>query len=204
MRGDTGAVILAAGGSRRFGAPKQFLQIEGKTLVQRCVATAEEAGCSPIVVVAGAEENRLAEVLHGTSARLIANRDWELGLGSSIRAGVGHLLSLEANTSAIVMLACDQPLATAELILKLIEEHNDSGADIVACTYAHTRGIPALFGRAHFEALLGLPDESGAKPLLSGGERKVATIAFAGGEIDIDTTADFERLMKFQRNSFRI
>src|SRR5437763_12750721 len=48
-----GAVVLAAGGSSRFGRPKQLLTFRGETLVRRAVRAASEAGCDPVIVVAG-------------------------------------------------------------------------------------------------------------------------------------------------------
>jgi molybdenum cofactor cytidylyltransferase len=47
------AVVLAAGESSRLGRPKQLLRFQGKTLLRRIVDAANEAGCSPIVVVVG-------------------------------------------------------------------------------------------------------------------------------------------------------
>jgi CTP:molybdopterin cytidylyltransferase MocA len=49
------AVILAAGESSRLGQPKQLLQFRGKSLLRRIFDAANEAGCSPIVVVVGGE-----------------------------------------------------------------------------------------------------------------------------------------------------
>ena len=54
--------------------------------------------------------------------------------------------------------------------------------------------IPALFDRACFEALLALPDESGAKALIESRPDQVAAVQFDKGAIDIDTPGDFERL----------
>src|SRR5438045_1251928 len=54
-----GAVVLAAGGSSRFGRPKQLLLFRGETLVRRAVRAAAEAGCDPVIVVAG----NLADVI---------------------------------------------------------------------------------------------------------------------------------------------
>ncbi|HKP93984.1 MAG TPA: NTP transferase domain-containing protein, partial [Chthoniobacterales bacterium] len=48
-----GAVILAAGGSSRFGQPKQLLSWRGETLIRRAVRAASEARCDPVIVVAG-------------------------------------------------------------------------------------------------------------------------------------------------------
>ena len=54
-----GAVILAAGASTRLGEPKQLVMLGGETLLERAVRVAREAGCSPVVVVVGAEYARV-------------------------------------------------------------------------------------------------------------------------------------------------
>ena len=40
----TGIILLAAGESKRFGAPKQLAEIDGQTLLQRAAETALTAG----------------------------------------------------------------------------------------------------------------------------------------------------------------
>ena len=41
-------VLLAAGGSRRLGSPKQLLTMHGVTLVERAARQLLDAGCSPM------------------------------------------------------------------------------------------------------------------------------------------------------------
>jgi molybdenum cofactor cytidylyltransferase len=95
---------------------------------------------------------------------------------------------------AVVLVACDQPFVDARTIAALLAEQATSGKAIVASSYANTLGIPALFGRSCFEALLALPDDSGAKALIESRPDDVAQIEFEQGAIDIDTPADFQRL----------
>jgi molybdenum cofactor cytidylyltransferase len=92
------------------------------------------------------------------------------------------------------LLACDQPFVDARTISALMTMREDSGKPIVASRYANTLGVPALFDRSCFAALLALPDDSGAKMLIESRGRDVAAIEFEQGAIDIDTPADFERL----------
>ena len=56
-------------------------------------------------------------------------------------------------------------------------------------------GVPALFHRSCFDALLTLPDSTGAKAFILSRQLEVASIPFARGEIDIDTPEDFQRLI---------
>jgi molybdenum cofactor cytidylyltransferase len=189
-----GAIILAAGGSSRFGQPKQLLPFRGESLVRRAVRAAADAGCGRIVVVAGEQRDLIEIELRDTSAFVIHNPQWERGVGTSIRSGLQHLRSAQSNVDAVVVLACDQPFVDARTISALITMRDDSGKSIVASRYAKTLGVPALFGRSCFEALLALADESGAKALIESRAAEVAEIEFEQGAIDIDTPVDFERL----------
>jgi molybdenum cofactor cytidylyltransferase len=95
---------------------------------------------------------------------------------------------------AVLLLTCDQPFVEARTISALLTMRTDSDKPIVASRYAKALGVPALFDRSCFEALLALPDDSGAKGLIEARGSAVAEIAFEQGAIDIDTPADFERL----------
>ena len=46
-----GAVVLAAGESRRFGSAKQLAVLDGRTLLEHVLALAGEAGLAPIAAV---------------------------------------------------------------------------------------------------------------------------------------------------------
>jgi molybdenum cofactor cytidylyltransferase len=189
-----GAIILAAGGSSRFGQPKQLLKFREETLVRRAVAAALGAGCEKVVVVAGASDDAIREELQGTPAAVVRNSEWERGLGTSIRCGLQFLIASDRGLEAIVLLACDQPFVEAEVVAGLVAEAKRSGKPIVASSYANTLGVPAFFGGSCFTALLDLPDDSGAKSVIQSRIAQVASVPFEDGAVDIDTPEDFRRL----------
>lgn len=180
-----GALILAAGGSIRFGEPKQFLDFRGETLIRRVVNAAKKAGCEPIVVVAGETVGRIRNECGG--CEVLHNGEWQRGIGTSIRCGVARL---RENVDAVVILACDQPFVSAQTISDLISRDTP----LVASSYANTVGVPALFDSRYFDALAALPDGAGAKSVLERYRAELATIDFAAGEIDIDTPADYDAI----------
>jgi molybdenum cofactor cytidylyltransferase len=92
-----GAVILAAGGSSRLGRPKQLIQFRGKSLVRHIVDVAKEAGCAQRVVVLGSERERVEAELKETGVTILENKNWECGMGTSIRAGVKYLIDCGSN-----------------------------------------------------------------------------------------------------------
>lgn len=188
------ALILAAGASSRFGQPKQLLRLDGESLVRRAAIAAIEGGCAPVAVVVGNLRAQIEAELLGTSAVIVENHEWSRGLGTSIRSGLESLRNGSPDVAAVVLLACDQPLVNSSIIRALIDEQRNSGQPIVASQYAKTIGIPALFDRSCFDALIALPDDLGAKPIIESRAAEVATIAFEGGAIDIDTPADLRFL----------
>jgi molybdenum cofactor cytidylyltransferase len=188
---NVGAVILAAGASSRLGQPKQLLSFRGETLIRRVVRAATEAGCNPVVIVVGKDSQPIRAELQSTSVIVVENLQSRRGPGTSVRCGVDILPN---STDAVVLLACDQPFVDASIIAELIAARQKSGKPIVACSYANTLGIPALFHRSCFAALLSLPDSSGAKSMILSRGDDVAAIIFEQGAIDIDTPADLERL----------
>jgi molybdenum cofactor cytidylyltransferase len=186
-----GAVILAAGGSGRFGRPKQLLTFQGETLVRRAVSAAAEAGCDPMIVVVGDLGDAIRRDLQSASVIVVENPEWQRGLGTSIRRG---LQEIGDSIAAVVLLTCDQPLVDKAIVAELIATYEKTRKPMVACRYAGTLGVPALFDRSCFADLIALPADSGAKALMTARPNDVAVVAFEEGAIDIDTPEDFERL----------
>ncbi len=188
------AVVLAAGGSTRFGKPKQLALFQGETFIRRIVAAAIEAGCAPVVVVTGEDSARVSSELTELTVSIAMNPRWSSGLGSSIGVGVQHAMDLAADLDASLLLTCDQPFVTAAVLAQIIQLRLTSGKSIVASAYASTLGIPALFDRSCFPDLLRLEEDSGAKKIILAQPHDVASFDFPAGEIDIDTAADYEKL----------
>ena len=186
-----GAIILAAGSSSRLGEPKQFLQYRGETLIRRAACAALNAGCLPVVVVAGSEHHRIEEELADFEVVVHHHAQWQRGIGSSLRAGVAHALLLTPSLEALVLMVCDQPFVTAEILTSLIAAHAASRLAAAACAYSDTLGVPALFDRSLFPRLTALPDKHGARHLLRAISGEITQVHFPQGIVDIDTPVDF-------------
>ena len=182
-----GAVILAAGGSSRLGEPKQLIPFRGKTLVRRIVDAAREAGCSPIIVVIGSDDEKLHRELDRAGVVMVQNKQWQRGIGSSIRCGIQGLTNSSPDIKASVLLVCDQPAVDVRVIERLIALRETTGKSIVASSYADTLGVPALFTRSVFDEFLSLGDKTGAKSIVLRRPERVASLPFPEGQIDIDT-----------------
>ena len=183
------AVVLAAGGSSRFGQPKQLLVCEGETLVRRAARAALEAR-GPVVVVVGRDGKQIAEELLGLPVTVVPNDNWERGIGSSLRCGMEALPECDA----VLILTCDQPGVDGAVIQRLIQTQSKIGRPIVASAYAGTIGVPAFFARSIFDELRRLQDNQGARLIIAAQPARVATIDFPEGAIDIDSPEDWGKL----------
>lgn len=192
---EIGVLILAAGASSRMGISKQMLPVGQTSLLGKTIATALDAKLTNIVVVLGsnADEHRIAA--NDFPVTTIENKDWQRGMGTSIRTGVNHFKQ-EGSIKSILVLVCDQPLLTSEILINLVRKHEETSAPVTACRYADTCGVPALFTKAMFDKLTALQDDHGAKKIIVQHQDAIATIDFPGGEIDLDTRDDYDNFIK--------
>ena len=191
-----GAVILAAGSSSRMGRPKQTLQFQGTSLLRRATLAALDAGCSPVVVVTGANAESSRQELDQLDVYEAFNPDWQTGMGSSVRAGVERLLSIDAEVAAVILLLCDQPHVSSAVVSSLLAAHHSTGKQVIASTYGESFGVPALFSRTLFAELTQLAGSSGAKEIIKKHSSAAHFVPFPEGEVDVDTPDDFADLVK--------
>lgn len=185
------AVVLAAGGSTRFGSPKQLIRVQGHALLTRAVANAVEVAGHGVTVVLGAHAAELTSLLRHSSASVIVNREWQEGIASSIRAAVARL---PAGCDGVLLTLADQAAVTVDDLSRLIAAWRGNSRSIAAARYDGTTGVPAIFPRADFAALAALRGDRGARDLLRRNADRTTAVAVANASIDIDTPEDLLRL----------
>ena len=198
-----GAVVLAAGASVRMGRPKQLLPIAGKSLVVRSAEAALESGARPVVVVLGAGADSIRPALDGLPVLVAINRHWQRGLSSSVRAGIRMLDAGPGSLAAAVLILCDQPNLSPQLIRRLVRRHRERGHSIVAAAYDGHPGAPALFARRHFPELLGLRGPNGARPLFARHADVLDTVDLPELGVDLDNPSDYRRFITCPSTSRR-
>jgi len=184
-----GAVVLAAGGSSRMGSPKQLLEIGGKALIVRAVEAVLASPARPVVVVVGAQAERVRARIARHPVAVVANPAWVSGLASSVRVGLATLLAAEPALDAVLLALCDQPGLCAAVIERLAALHRETGR-VAAARYGGRNGAPAVFGRAHFAALAALEGEAGARRLLNEDPERIAALDLPEMNLDLDTPED--------------
>ena len=191
-----GAVILAAGSSSRMGIPKQILQFHGTSLLRRATLAAVDAKCRPVVVVTGAHAELCRPELDGLDVTEAFNANWQTGMASSVRAGIERLVSIDSHVAGTVVLLCDQPHVTADVISTLLAAHQATARPVVAATYDGSFGVPALFSRTIFTELTKLEGTSGAKEIIRRHASDAHFLPFPPGAVDVDTPEEFSRLIR--------
>jgi CTP:molybdopterin cytidylyltransferase MocA len=190
---ENAVVILAAGGSRRMGRPKQLVEIEGQSLVRRAAEAALAAGSGSVHVVVGAEVIRVRAALDGLPVELVVNDAWKEGMASSIRAAIEAIERRDRPAETLTLMLCDQPGVSDDVLRRLLEAYRATRAPVVASRYPEGPGVPALFHAELFPALKSLGGDVGARHLIRHLDRDVVTIPFALTD-DIDTPSDVLRI----------
>lgn len=175
-----------------MGRLKQLLPYAGRTLVARAAEQGIEAGFNPVIVVTGAEAASVQEAVRSLPVEIVFNDAWQLGMGSSIVAGMRR--AQVYRPAAIAVLLADQPLVTARHLKEMSRLLHERGTKIVAAEYNRTLGVPALFNNEMFDQLLSLDPELGARHILRG--RTVESVSYLLPEagVDIDTPEEFAAL----------
>lgn len=191
-----GAVLLAAGASRRFGqANKLLAELDGRPMVVRSAERLLNAGLGRVVAVLGDDAPRLREVLQDVAGlELLDNPNHAAGMGTSIAAGIRHLQQDESLTGAMIALA-DMPYLRTDTVAALVAAFDpEAGAEIALPVRQGERGHPVLFARRFFDALAGLTGDIGARHVVRDQEDAVVEVETDDPGIlrDVDTPADLE------------
>jgi len=186
-------VLLAAGGSRRLGMPKQLVRYRGQSLLRSAVRAARTAiPHAPLIVVLGAHHLRLRGLLRSTEPHAIAvyNARWSDGLAGSLKAG---LRAAPQGIQAVLVLLVDQPRVDAQALVRLLSAWRKRPGLAAAASYAGRLGVPAVLPRACWPALRALAGDRGARDVLRSAARTTA-VPIPEASVDIDTPADLARV----------
>lgn len=183
-------IILAAGGSRRFGEPKQLVEWNGEPLLLSVARSACGANTDRVIVVLGAQAPACMAVLEKSlNIDVIINDAWDSGIASSIRVGIES--AEKAGAKAILLVLADQPYLTTEVINRFLDQQR-SQASVIAARYEEIVGPPILFGSEWFTQLKNLQGDEGARHLIRDRRDSIKVIDWPEGAIDFDTPEDLK------------
>ncbi|MEM1611042.1 MAG: nucleotidyltransferase family protein [Sulfolobales archaeon] len=193
-----GAVILAAGESRRMGFPKQLIEVCGEKIIRIVIRKALDVGFGDIVVVLGHMARDIARYIDDMiGIKIIVNPRYREGMSTSLIEGVKNL---RQDIEAFMVILGDQPFISKETIRKIIETYY--GAEekplMVIPTYRGLRGNPVLISSRIITDIMDLRGDVGARTLIEKYRTYIYYIETQdpGVVLDIDTKEDLERALK--------
>jgi len=184
-------LVLAAGGSKRLGTPKQLLPYGDATLLDHVLATARACDFDQLLCVIGGAATEIRGRVDLSGATVVENQSFGEGCSSSIAAA---LTAVDDEADVLVLMLGDQPGVTAETVSTLM--HNRGEATLAACAYDDGRGHPLAFARATFGELATLHGDKGVWKLLDRHAADVVDVPIAGAvPRDVDTDEDYRAVV---------
>lgn len=188
------ALVLAAGGSRRLGVPKQLLTRGGETLVHRAVRLAAETQPARMLLVVGGYSAQVRDAVADIPVEIVFNAGWEEGLASSLRTAASLL---EGGTTRCLVLGCDQPALQLAHLRSLLDAAATAASGCAATAHEGAVGIPVVVSA---EILAGARELSGDRGLRAVLQRlprdSLAVLEAAELHLDVDTQADLQRAIE--------
>jgi molybdenum cofactor cytidylyltransferase len=190
--GSVSAIVLAAGGSSRFGSPKTLATLASRPLLQHVLDVTDRLGFREVVVVLGRDADDIERLLRWRVEKRVRNPHPEAGLSSSLRIGLD---SVDPASEAALLLLGDQPLVREDVIARLLAGFASATRPIVVPRYLDGGGPnPLLIHRVAWPLALEARGDRGLGPLLRDHSDLVVEIEMTGSNPDIDTPEDLARL----------
>ena len=190
----TAAIILAAGGSRRLGRPKQLEPWGETNLLGHVIARARSFPVEEVWVVLGHDSEKILVETDLGEAGVIENPEWAEGIASSLRVGLDALTRLSKCERALIMMG-DQPEPSLEIVSALLESHMRSSKPVTIPKYRYTLGNPAVVERSMWSRLMSLEGDEGAMRLWRAHPEWVNEVWFPdNAPRDVDTDTDVNDL----------
>jgi CTP:molybdopterin cytidylyltransferase MocA len=181
-----GGLVLAAGGSSRFGSPKQLAELDGRPLLQHAVDAMVRAPVDAVIVVLGAEHESVASNIALGRARACVCPEWHRGQAASVRCG---LSALPACDQVVVTLG-DELGVDASLIAAVLSAAQAGGS--ARATYDGRPGHPVVLGPEMLARAGEIEGDQGFRDLL--GDAPTFEAGHLAAPHDIDTPQDLEKI----------
>lgn len=195
--GPVGALLLAAGESRRMGTLKALLQWRDTTLLRHQVLTLQQAGLSPIVVVVGHRAPEMeSHIANLFGVQTVHNPHYMEGKTTSIKAGLELLDSRDLK--ALLVLNVDQP-RSFKTIAKVVAAHQSRHASITIPSHKGKGGHPVVFSAALLEEIKAISEDTqGLKAVVRRYESEVLRVDMDSDEVllDLNSEAEYRRALE--------
>jgi CTP:molybdopterin cytidylyltransferase MocA len=174
-----------------MGRPKALVaDPSGGSFVERGVRVLREGGCSPVVVVVGAEAGQASALATAAGADVVVDApDWAQGQSTSLRAGLEALRSTDAEVGCILLV--DLPDVGPEVVARVCRAAGDHRGALARAAYLGVPGHPVVLGRDHWQGVLDLAvGDRGARDYLAAHEHRLVECGDLATGRDVDAPGD--------------
>ena len=198
-----GAIILAAGQSRRMGKKNKLLEeLDGKPMISHSIDQVIKSNVNSIVIVTGHQKNEIENTINNKRINFVYNYDYRYGMSTSIKAGIE---SLPRDIDGALIILGDMPLIDSSLVNKLIDNFDpESGRSIGVPTTKGKRGNPVLWSSQYFPEILNISGDVGARHLIGEFIEFVYEIECDLSVVtDVDTPESLESMSQIKNGSIK-
>jgi molybdenum cofactor cytidylyltransferase len=189
-----GAVILAAGSSKRLGFNKLTLRINGEPVLRKAVFPFIAAGIEKILVVTGVESKEIHDAMAGYHVEFVENKDHILGMSTSVRAAMPFI----ANEKGVFFHLGDKPFIEKETIDDMMSIYRRNKEKIIVPSFQGKKGHPVLINSDLCKTeMMSLTGDKGLREIIEKHTEDVLFIKGTEGSLfDIDTVEDIRQLQE--------
>ena len=195
-----GAIVLAAGASRRMGQSKMLLPWSETTVVGKVVQTLLEVGIVEPVVVTGRSFDEIHTVLADYSVKWAHNPQFETSeMLQSLQIGVRQV---SEKLDAFLVVLGDQPQIESSIVKAILTEYQLSALPILIPSFQHRRGHPWLVKKSLWPDLLALDERATLRQFLNAHAGEICYLNVDSDSVlmDLDTPEDYARYKSSETN----
>lgn len=180
-------IILAAGFSKRAGTHKMVLEIDGITILERCIEAMYD-NCSRVIVVGGYKIENLYPICSKYSkVKLIYNEDFYIGMFNSLKAGLKYI-----ETERFFFTPGDYPFIKNSTY----HDMKNFEGEIIVPEFKDLRGHPVLMKSTFINEILYSTTYISLRDFINTKKVTSVSVSDSGILMDIDTMSDYEKLLQ--------
>jgi len=185
-------ILLSAGLSERFGAPKALASLGGKPVIEHVQTTLLQSSCDKIIVVLGAHAQQIRpSIFIHSRIHVVYNKDYNFGQTSSVQAGWREA---DTQSEGVLFLPVDCPLVQSSSIDQVIHHFKKHDPDILIPSYQNKKGHPPIFHQRLKSKILNLSMGTGLNSLFADHPPQTIEINDQGIIESFNTLQEFERI----------
>jgi molybdenum cofactor cytidylyltransferase len=187
-----GAVVMAAGLSKRMGNPKMVLPWGKQTVIEKVITTLLSSGIKEVVVVTGGASDEIKAVVSGQPVQVVFNPDYADGIMlNSLRVG---LKALDQSLDASLIALGDNPQIEQVIVEKIVYEYKNTQSRIIVPSYDMRRGHPWLVDKSLWQTLIEWDINRTLRDFLNQYSKEIHYLSVNTPSVvmDLDTPEDYE------------